>query len=419
MKIAIFQEQPYHSEIFGFLFNFFKNNILTIDLYFNHTYNQNSYVKFYKDLYNIDINFFNISDFKYKEIIYDKIIVTTLPSPDSSIKFSNPEKIILIKHRKEQNIPNSFNFGLSHLIDKNFIFPVFQNNIKNKDELSKNILIMGNFKHKNIKDLIVNLKNFNNYNFILVSRSLLILKKKLGKFPNLKFYNNIPTAQLIDMLYNDIDFFLLLNKIPSIYHNKSISGGVFQALSFNIPIICDEIYHNIYNYPESIVYKKSIIEILPILNEIDIKNYQSKQANIAKYIESIISLNNDLLNNYFSKNSTSTSSNNTIINNRLVINRMSTNIISPKIIPTNIPNNKIIMSKVKTVDVPTQFISKISTKKNILPNIKMNIEKNNSIKKINNINSNKVIEEEKIIKVDNNIKNNLLNINLKKIKKKK
>jgi hypothetical protein len=295
VKIAIIQEQPYHSEIFGFLFNYFKNNNVTIDLYYDYISHPNSYFQFYKSLYELQINVFNISDFPKKEYLYDKIIVTTMPK---NLFFKFPEKIILIKHRKNHNITNSFQIGLTHLVDRNYIFPLFSNFVENKNKINKNILIMGNFGYKNFNDILQNINVFKDYTFILVSRSLEKYIQKYGHYSNLKIYSNMPTNELINMLYKDIDYFLLLNKIPTIYHKSGISGGVFQALSFGIPLICDELYQKIYNYPESIVYKKSIKEILPILDTIDSKKYKIMRTNIMKYVEIKIFDNNNLIDKY-------------------------------------------------------------------------------------------------------------------------
>ena len=76
-----------------------------------------------------------------------------------------------------------------------------------------------------------------------------------------------------------------------------MSGAVFQALSFGIPIICDLEYHQIYNYPESIVYKKSISEIIKIINNIDIDQYNYKKSIIIDYVNKKIDYNNSILDN--------------------------------------------------------------------------------------------------------------------------
>jgi len=394
MKIAIFQEQPYHSEIFGFLFNFFKIKKIIIDLYYDYISDPNSYFNFYKTLYDLKINIFKISDFKNKEKEYYKIIVTTIPEYYKNFKY--PERIILVKHRKNQNIFNSFPIGLTQLVDKKNIFPLFPNHIKNKNKLSKNILIMGNFGYKNFNDLIENINIFNNYKFILVSRSLDKLANKYNHYTNLKFYDNLPTNQLIEMLYNDIDYYLLLNKIPTIYHKIGISGGVFQALSFGIPLICDKLYDNIYNYPESIVYKNSIKEILDKIENIDVNKYQTMRNKIINYVEEKIFNNNILLEKY--------------INSHIKTRQPS--------IKTNIYLNKPFLKIIHPQN--NSKIQIISHKKRLdpLPDVK---NLNNSDDNLKKLPINKKKEEKNKFEDDNKqlIKNSLININLNKIKIKK
>ncbi len=370
---------------------------MTIDLYYDYISHPNSYFKFYKSLYDLQINVFNISDFKKKEYIYDKIIVTTMPN---NFFFRFPEKIILIKHRKNHNITNSFQIGLTHLVDRNYICPLFSNFVENKNKINKNILIMGNFGYKDFNDMLQNINIFKDYTFILVARNLENYIQKYGHYSNLKIYSNISTIDLINMFYKDIDYFLLLNKIPTVYHKSGISGGVFQALSFGIPLICDELYHTTYNYPESIVYKKSIQEILPILDTIDIKKYQIMRTNIMKYVEKKIFDNNNLIDKYLNFFIKKHNQNNYILKPFLkMINSHNIKFISSIQIIQN--KNRIEpMPDIKNINSSNEYLLKIPGRKELYNNIIKNDIIKNDIK-------------------EDLIKNNLINVALKKIRMKK
>lgn len=300
MKLAIFQEQLYHTEIFGFIFDFLvKNRIFEIDIYYKDFYDNNSYINFYLSIFkDIKPTFFKPNEITENQNNYDKIIFTTNPKNNYNIKYSN--KTIVIIHKIDQFIKNSINIGLSKLIFKNYVQPIFTYNFKFKNNLTKNILIMGNLSYKNIKDLLNNIDNFKNYTFYCVSRCCNLLKDKNKK--KLILLENISTDIIIDLFINQIDYVLLLNKIPSVYHNNIISGCVFQSLSFGIPIICDKQYFNIYKYPSSITYNKSINEIINKLNLIDINQYNIMQNNILEFNKIIINNNNKYLYSIINEN---------------------------------------------------------------------------------------------------------------------
>ncbi len=301
MKIAIFQEQLYHTEIFGFIFDYLtKKNILNIDIYYENPGYINSYINFYLSIYkNINPTFYKPSEITQNQIKYDKIIFTTNPKSNFKINYSN--KTIIIIHRIDQFIKNAINIGLTKLTyDKCFINPLFAYNFKFKKNFTKNILIMGNLGHKNISDLINNIDKFDNYNFIVISRCLNKLKELNKK--NLILFENIQTQKIIDLFSNDIDYLLLLNKNPSIYHKKCITGCIFQGLSFGIPVICDKKYYDIYKYPGSIVYNNSIVEILNKINLLNIDDYNILQHKIINFNKNTINYNFNYLNNILKSN---------------------------------------------------------------------------------------------------------------------
>lgn len=300
MKIAIFQEQLYHTEIFGFIFDYLnRNNFFNIDIYFAEPTNKNSYIDFFLSIYkNIIPTFYKPTEITENQEKYDKIIFTTNPKSNFNIKYSN--KTIVIIHRIDQFIKNAINIGLSKLIYNTYIQPFFTYNFQFKEKFTKNILIMGNMKYKNLKDLILNIDKFNNYNFIMVSRCLSLIKYINKK--NLIFFENIKTEKIIELFSKEIDYLLLLNNIPDVYHSKIISGSVFQAFSFGIPIICDKKYYDIYKYPESIIYNKSIIEILNKINLVNINDYNIMQNNIKNFNIKLIDNNFNNLNNIFNFN---------------------------------------------------------------------------------------------------------------------
>jgi hypothetical protein len=277
--IALVQQQPYHTEIFGCFLNYCSDNNINIDIYFDYPDNATSYIHFYKECFNIsNLNIFSFNDIYKNHHNYNKIIFTTITINDFNeiLNIIDNKKIILFCHLREQYIDSIINISGTPLIrynDIDVIQPFFKFKNEDKKNLSKNILILGNFYYKDIIDLKKNAKLFEdiNYKFTIVSRKLINLKNN-----NILVFTNISTKDLMH-LFKNTDYLLLLNKPNNIYHNDIMSGAVFQALSFGIPIICDKQYHDIYKYPESIVYIKSISEVIKTIKNISINNYIYKK----------------------------------------------------------------------------------------------------------------------------------------------
>lgn len=299
MNIALVQQQPYHTEIFGVFLNYCIDNNIYVDIYYNYADQTTSYIDFYKNNFKIiNLNIFNFNDIfnnhhKYKKIIFTTI---TLNNFTDILKTIDNNKIILFCHLREHYTDNIINISGTPLIkfnDIEVIEPFFKFNYQEKKSLTKNILILGNLYYKNITDLEKNIKLFEkiNYTITIVSRKSI----KINTNKNIKVHVNLQTNDLINLFINNTDYLLLLNKPNNIYHNNVLSGAVFQALSFGIPIICDKQYHDIYQYPESIVYKKSISEIINIINNISIINYNYKKSIIINYINKKIDENNNIL----------------------------------------------------------------------------------------------------------------------------
>ncbi len=298
-KIAIIQEQNYHTEVLAFFLNYFIKNNYIIDIFFNYINDNTSYIKYYLDSYeNNNLKIYKINDFNNKKDNYNIILLTTKPS------FSNFNKIpknktLLYCHFLSEAQYGVINLCTTPLINSpyyNFtlIEPFFNPIFKIKDNLTKTILIIGNFEQKNLEDLKNSIDEFSllNYRFILISRKI---PKDIINHKNITIKQNLLTNELIDIYQNQIDYFLLLNKKDSFYHKDRISGGVFQALSYRIPIICDKEYDEIYKYPESIVYKNSISEILYELENISIDQYNSKRIILDYFINNkIISYTHNL-----------------------------------------------------------------------------------------------------------------------------
>jgi len=293
--IALVQQQPYHTEIFGCFINYCSDNNIDVDIYFDYPNDNTSYIYFYKNIFKISLNIYNFVDIYKNHNKYDKIIFTTIINDFNEVlKIIDNKKIILFCHLRDQYTENIKNISGTPLIrynDIDVIQPFFKFKNEDKKNFTKNILILGNFYYKDTKDLEKNIKLFEdiNYTITIVSRKFINIKNN-----NINIHTNISTNDLIN-LFTNTDYLLLLNKPNNIYHNDILSGAVFQALSFGIPLICDKQYYDIYEYPESIVYKKSISEIIKTIQNISIDNYNHKKSIIINYVNKKINENYEIL----------------------------------------------------------------------------------------------------------------------------
>lgn len=290
MKICIIQLTNKHTEIAGFIINYFIEN--EIDIY--HPYNDsfNNCFPYYSNLFNKSFNYIkNIDENKY-----DKLFI--LSSEEiNKISVINKFKYILIVHIA-QFIQNDFmNISLTPLIKLDYILPIYD---KSNLLLRENIIsIIGLTmpKQKSLGDLLNLIKYTKKYKIQIFTRVCTrneLFLKDIEKYSNVIIYRNIGTEVMINYVKKS-KFICVLDYRNSCYVKDRLSGSIPLGLNNEIPLILTKKLQNIYNLTGCLNYEESIKEILPLieLNE----NYNELLQEFIKCKKEIIFQNNKVMSN--------------------------------------------------------------------------------------------------------------------------
>lgn len=313
MRIAYYEENNYHTEIMGTFLEPFKNSDEIV------VYN-NQDKSGYVEMFNEKINFIvKNTDLLLDEInSFDIVIIGT----STSFKFVDNEKInfmgtkpkiVFISHLKNDTDKFKDYNGvvltpINIIGNLKYILPI--NNFfldKNKTYDKIRICIIGRFKdsNRNINDIIKLLLEYPNLNYeiIIYSRHIKFVPKHL--FTIQRFYKDkikinldVPISKIIKSIGN-INYFCPLSSSKSCYSEDRLTGIIPFSFNYNTPLLLDENTNNIYNLKSSIIYKKSLCEIIESLCNKTIEEYNGIVSNTIDEKKIILNNNLNVLNDIF------------------------------------------------------------------------------------------------------------------------
>jgi hypothetical protein len=306
MKIALYQNKPQHTEIFGTFYELL--NYYNLDIFYNNN-DKLSFIDYYKKIFNnSSIKYFNCNDIYNLINNYDILILAT--SQDIiDLKFvkNNIHKIIFVNHL----IPHvdsymKYNIVLTPILQNNKVFndkiceciyPIYNYYIKHDYE--NVFLVVGNLVSRNIEDLH-KLFNTNHYfKLVIVSRTP-TLANRFKKYKNAEVYNYIDTHKLEDIL-KKTKFILSIPQKNGWYYNERLCGDIMLSVNNNIPIAIPKELNQIYKLAGCIEYNDSIIEIFDALNTINNNDYNILQECLIKRKNEIITENKIIFQNLINK----------------------------------------------------------------------------------------------------------------------
>ena len=225
MNIAIFNSFHFHFEMFGYIIDYCNNKNIKLDIYTPLKIDL-GWIQFYKNtlVKNNNINFIDVKTFSPNNN-YDKVILTT--DDDSGIPDQIlTEKYICIDHYINLRRPTI----ITHISTRFFntrpkldwILPVYQLiNVDEKKLITKpNVVCIGRFCPKNMKDFEDNFENFNNTNFIFIDRYIDNNKSIYSNYKNITCINRLDTNDMIKLLKNSS--YILITEENEDHIDKSI-----------------------------------------------------------------------------------------------------------------------------------------------------------------------------------------------------
>jgi len=273
MNIAIFNSFHFHFEMFGYIIDYCNNKNIKLDIYTQLEIDL-GWIQFYKITLiknNNNINFIDVKTFPPNNN-YDKVILTTDDDqgiPDQIIT----EKYICIDHYINLRRPVIIThiatrfFGTRPKLD--WILPVYQLiNVDEKKLITKpNVVCIGRFCPKNMKDFENNFENFNNTNFIFIDRYIDINISIYSNYKNITCINRLDTNDMIKLLKNSS--YVLITEENEDHIDKSISASIPLAFNCLCNIIMPEKMNTNYKFKSAITYNKKIKLIEPNFNLIN------------------------------------------------------------------------------------------------------------------------------------------------------
>lgn len=310
MKIAIYSSfKGMHYECLGYLIEYFKYFNFKLDYYLYIIDEiEKEWITVYEKLFNIKINLYNPELFKN---IYNYVFIVT----DDDVEFTdnkNNKNIICINHNykiRRYNVYKYINtrfFPFSKI--NNWSLPCYMGiNKKEKQELilksnKITILLLGTRHIPKSIDLLKNLFiNFNQIEFIIISRYILNNNVNFKDYENIKVYKYCPVDKMIDILKNT-DYVLCLN-YEKTYINETMSGCIPLAFSFGCQLIIPKEWELVYNYKSCIIYDETTTLNLTKNNNLNL---------IYEDNERLINHRNNMLNNFLKINNNIYGKNNLI-----------------------------------------------------------------------------------------------------------
>jgi len=260
-KIAIYNGFPFHYEMIGYIINYCILKNIQLDIY-TETGNNMDWLKFYlltfpKNSFRLkkknDYNPFND---------YTKIILLT----DDDFHFKNEwinNKIICIDHdEKNRRDQIDIHIGTRYYPFRPYLDWALQVykiiDINEKINISKkNIVLIGNnvryFKTTHINRI----KNFEDYNFILIDRFVYdYIDNSVKERSNITIYSQISTIKMIDILKESQ--YVFITDIED-KNKERISASIPLSLNCLCNMIMPKEMNKYYNFKSVIEYEDEII----------------------------------------------------------------------------------------------------------------------------------------------------------------
>ena len=263
MKIALYNSDNGHHEVFGFLIELFKEH--SISIFYNS--DRFGYINYFESINNKKLKHYSCDNLVNRHNRYDIIFVITmtsdLPGFFSTIK-NKVYGFLHAHHRKSPYIDNYITLYPNQMIQfkqkirdnsKNFkyMFPFY--NTPNKIQFTnrKYILQIGNF-FDNDKDF-ENFKTNVNYEIILFTKGQ---------------RNGIKRDMRTTEEYLNNALFILGRK--TWHYDHSFTGSLTLAYSFNVPIILPKFKQQEYDVP-CVTFNTEYSELIDYINNIDEYSY--------------------------------------------------------------------------------------------------------------------------------------------------
>ena len=264
MKVSIFNGFNFHYEMFGYVIDYFKSNIL-LDIYTPISNISIEWKEYYENVFNFKLNWYNVND--YDPNNYDYIILLT--DDDYSFKEEwlkdHSTKIICIDHHasiRRENV--SYRIGTRYFNLRpqcNWALPSYQIiNIEEKKKILKennkiNIMMLGTQNTPRSENILISLfNNFDDIEFHIVNR---MIPYKYTK-PNISIYQNCSVNTMISIA-KKCDYVLCIdypgNNEPI---NNSISSSVPLSFGTGCQLIIPSSWNNYYKFKSAITYDDTI-----------------------------------------------------------------------------------------------------------------------------------------------------------------
>jgi hypothetical protein len=195
MKICLIQLPNYHTEISGFLIQYYNNYI--IDIYHPHNKGDYSCFNYYSNLFNKKLNYINNVNFGSYNLIY----FLTANDIDKFERASNyRDRIVVIPHTPKSIINQYINISLTPLINKYYCLPIYDiENLQTRNNIISVIGLTFN-ENRNMNDLKFLANNCGDYCINIYTRKFNNdeIINELRNYKKIKIFINLNTEQLID-----------------------------------------------------------------------------------------------------------------------------------------------------------------------------------------------------------------------------
>lgn len=306
MKIAYYEENNYHTEIFGTFLYYLNVNRINVTVYNNS--DKSDYINYYKKICDFELK--NTDEILKDHPSFDYIIIGTSYSTEHIKDIYNDikNKMIPVCHLME-NINSDINcFVLTPLNTINnkchYVLPIHNFITETNNINKKNIFtLVGRFKDNNrdTADILFTLNKFKHLNFELhiYARHIKFIPKSLMEFsklnPNkLKIFLKTKT-NILEKKISESKYLLTLVSKNSCYHKDRLSGIIPLSFNYNIPLIMDKKLNQIYNFSSCLTYENSLSEIIEKATNISDNDYTDLVNQVKDEKINIINNNNLVL----------------------------------------------------------------------------------------------------------------------------
>jgi hypothetical protein len=301
-KIALYEENTYHTEILGTFLYYCRENNIKVD-YYNDS-DQSYFYEHYVKLFNM-----NIIRYKNVELLdrvdeYKYILVGTMGkiSKIETAFYTNLDKFICIFHNyDDQNGNDITNPDIKKLVMTplnktigSFILPIFSPQIVTDRKMGKTITLVGRFKSREWTHIMPLVDS--GYSIQIITRRAKMVPKTLAEFkhPNVKVFLKRNADDMMRII-NKSNYLLCLTDYNSWYYKDRLSGIIALSFNYGVPLLMPKLLNEIYGFDCVVEYDT----YMEIPNIIENTNYDNIVKLLNKTTGDIIRNNNVILNNIF------------------------------------------------------------------------------------------------------------------------